>query len=299
MKKLKLIILTSVVSIGIIGVMSGCGKDTKLVTESHAFDATEAESQEVQIEEVKDTDIVKDGNLINLAKDYSVSASEVSKILDNPYQGEGKQIFLTFDDGPSEGTDKVLKILEDKGVHGTFFVLGESLDKPGAEERLKTTIQKGNAIANHTYSHDYKKLYPNGKADIDTFMKELDDTNKRMKEILGEEFNASVIRMPSGHMSRKYYNDPNLGALDAKFKEEGIVQLDWTAENGDGMSRKESLDTMLNRVYEQTKEQKNIVLLMHDSKGKDLTIEALPIIIDHFKEKGFTFKVIANDNIEK
>lgn len=297
MNRLKLLVITGIISIGVVGVAVSCSREIKLITQSMALDVVDTEDKEAEIDEAKETDIVKDGNLINLAKDYAVRAGEVSKILENPYQGEQKQIFLTFDDGPSESTDKVLEILEDKGVHATFFVLGDSLDKNGAQERLKTTIEKGHAIGNHTYSHDYSKLYPKGKVDVDTFMKEVDATNNRMKEILGNDFSTAVVRMPSGHMTREYYNDPNLDALDRTFEKNGIVQLDWTSENGDGVVKKESPEKMLNRVYEQTKEQKNIVLLMHDSKGKNLTIEALPTIIDHFKAEGFTFKVISNDNI--
>ena len=36
----------------------------------------------------------------------------------------GKTIYLTFDDGPSDRTDEVLKILDEKGVKATFFVIG-------------------------------------------------------------------------------------------------------------------------------------------------------------------------------
>ncbi|MGL4450268.1 MAG: polysaccharide deacetylase family protein [Sarcina sp.] len=297
MNRLKLIIITSIIGVGIIGTIASCSKDVNLITKSFALDEVDKNVEEDENDKIKEADIIKNGNLINLAKDYAVSASEVSRILDNPYQGSEKQIFLTFDDGPSECTDKVLEILEEKEVNGTFFILGDSLEKENAKERVKSIIEKGNAIANHTYTHDYKKLYPNGKVDVTNFMKEIDATNEQLKKMLGETFNTDVIRMPSGHMTREYYKDPNLNKLDDTLKTRGIVQIDWTAENGDGVTKKESLDKMLGRVYDQVKEQKSIVLLMHDSKGKDLTVEALPVLIDYFKEQGFKFKVIANDNI--
>ena len=165
--------VTGIIGIGTIGILGGCGAQNKLITQSFAIDKevdnkTE-ETKSVENEVIKGSDIIPQGNIIHSAKDYSMKASDVSKILDNPYVGEEKKIFLTFDDGPSENTEKVIEVLEREGVHGTFFVLGDSLENEGADERLKETIQKGHAIANHTYTHDYKKLYPGGNVNTDTF----------------------------------------------------------------------------------------------------------------------------------
>jgi peptidoglycan/xylan/chitin deacetylase (PgdA/CDA1 family) len=298
MSRVKLGVLVGIISIGIVSLNLSYGKDNKLITESLALENEESTEENIATEEIKkDDDIVSKGNIIYSAKDYSVKASDVSKILENPYIGDEKQIFLTFDDGPSENTDKVVKILKNEGVYGTFFVLGDSLEAEDSDKRLINTIKSGNALANHTYSHDYKKLYTNGHVNIDAFIGEILKTNEMMKNILGTDFECNVIRLPGGYMTREYYKDKNLKALDDVLRSKGLIQLDWTSENGDGVTKKESLEKMLLRVYEQTEEQKNIVLLMHDSKGKELTLEALPYIINHFKEKGFIFKVIANDNI--
>ncbi len=50
--------------------------------------------------------------------------------------------FLTFDDGPSNSTEKILNILKDKDVHGTFFVLGSSIEKDSKrQEYLKEELK--------------------------------------------------------------------------------------------------------------------------------------------------------------
>ncbi|MGL5820956.1 MAG: polysaccharide deacetylase family protein [Sarcina sp.] len=254
---------------------------------------------QVKAEEVKkcDYNIVKNGNIIESAKDYATSAEQVKNIINGKTIDDKKEIYLTFDDGPSEYTNKVLDILTKYDVHATFFVLGESLENKGSDEILKNTILKGHAIANHTYTHDYKKLYKNGNVDVDYFMEELEKTNNKIKEIICEDFDTSVIRMPGGYMTREYYNDKNLDSFTEKLKDKNIVEIDWTSENGDGVTKKESVEQMFNRVLEQTKEQKKIILLMHDSKGKDTTIATLPKIIEYFKEQGYEFKVIGNNNI--
>ena len=243
------------------------------------------------------TKIIKGGNIIGIAKDYAVPSSDVSKILANTYKNENKSIFLTFDDGPTSSTKSVLDILDKENINATFFVLGTSLEKDGASEIVKDTIYRGNAIANHTYTHNYKTLYPSNTISVDTFMREIEKTGALLKNILGEDFNTSVIRLPGGYMSREHFNDKNLESLDARLLEKNIVQIDWNAENGDGITFKESVDEMVSRVIKQTENQDHIVVLMHDSLYKEKTIEALPKIIKHFKSLDYEFKVIANDNV--
>ncbi|MGL4740696.1 MAG: polysaccharide deacetylase family protein [Sarcina sp.] len=254
---------------------------------------------QVKAEEIKkcDYNIIKGGNIIESARGYASSAQYVKDIINGKIVDDKKEIYLTFDDGPSEYTNKALAILSKYDVHATFFVLGESLENKGADEILKKTIRNGHAIANHTYTHDYKKLYNGGNVDVDYFMNELEKTNDKIEEIVCDDFETKVIRMPGGYMTREYYNDKNLDFFNKELREKGIIEIDWTSENGDGVTKKESTEQMFNRVLEQTKEQNKIILLMHDSKGKDTTIETLPRIIEHFKDLGYEFKIIANDNI--
>ncbi len=65
---------------------------------------------------------------------------------------EAKLVALTFDDGPTpEGVDAVLAELGPRGIHATFFLIGNRMEKfPGQAERL---IAAGHELGNHTYSH--------------------------------------------------------------------------------------------------------------------------------------------------
>lgn len=245
--------------------------------------------------EPKPTDIVKGSNTTYEGEKYGVPASEVSLMVHGKYEGEGKRVFLTFDDGPSPNTDKVLKTLEEKGVHGTFFVVGQMLEKREAsKEALKTTIKNGNAIANHSYTHDLKKLYPKRTTNIDAFMDEYNKTNNLMKTILGDDFDTKVLRMPGGYMSRVHYKDPNLPKLNEAFKEKGIVSIDWNALNGDAEGKPYTEEQMLDYVKRSSKNKNNVIVLMHDTYGKQKTANMLPKIIDYFKENGYEFKTIKN-----
>lgn len=64
-----------------------------------------------------------------------------------------KNIFLTFDDGPTEATTSILNILKQLSIQATFFVVGK-----GAEchpEILQRIHQEGHQIGNHGYTHSY------------------------------------------------------------------------------------------------------------------------------------------------
>ncbi|HAT4306475.1 TPA: polysaccharide deacetylase [Clostridium perfringens] len=240
-------------------------------------------------------DVMPGMNITYEADKYAVDAKEVQAMANDTYKGEGKYVFLTFDDGPSNSTEKILNTLKEKDVHATFFVLGSSIEKDSKrQEYLKEELKSGNAIANHSYSHDFKKLYPGNKLNIDSFMNELNKTNDIMKSILGEEFDCKVLRMPGGYGTRKYYKDPSLKEFDNILQENGIINVDWNALDGDAEGKPYSTEEMLNYVKKTSKGKNHVVILMHDAAGKEKTVEILPQIIDYYKNEGYEFKVIKN-----
>ena len=259
----------------------------------------EQEEQEKVIKPNPD-DVVPGMNITYEADKYAVDAKDVQAMANDTYKGEGKYVFLTFDDGPSNSTEKILNTLKDKDVHGTFFVLGSSIEKDSKrQEYLKEELKSGNAIANHSYSHDFKKLYPGNKLNIDYFMDEFNKTNDIMQSILGGEFDCRVLRMPGGYGTRKYYKDPSLKEFDNTLQENGIINVDWNALDGDAEGKPYSTEEMLNYVKKTSKGKNHVVILMHDAAGKEKTVEILPQIIDYYKNEGYDFKVIKNTSKEE
>ncbi|HBI6223267.1 TPA: polysaccharide deacetylase [Clostridium perfringens] len=259
----------------------------------------EQEEQEKVIKPNPD-DVMPGMNITYEADKYAVDAKDVQAMANDTYKGEGKYVFLTFDDGPSNSTEKILNILKDKYVHGTFFVLGSSIEKDSKrQEYLKEELKSGNAIANHSYSHDFKKLYPGNKLKIDSFMDEFNKTNDIMQSILGGEFDCKVLRMPGGYGTRKYYKDPSLKEFDDTLQENGIINVDWNALDGDAEGKPYSTEEMLNYVKKTSKGKNHVVILMHDAAGKEKTVEILPQIIDYYKNEGYEFKVIKNTSKEE
>lgn len=100
--------------------------------------------------------------------------------------------------------------------------------------------------------------------------------------------------MPGGYMSRQYYKDRNLGKLDEKFKEAGISSVDWNADSGDATGINVQENKIVSKTIKDAGNSEDVILLMHDATGKDTTVQALPEVIEHFKNRGYSFKVIAN-----
>ncbi|MGL4990995.1 MAG: polysaccharide deacetylase family protein [Sarcina sp.] len=239
--------------------------------------------------------IVPGNNIIYSAQSYAVPANKVLQMLNGKYKSGQKEVFLTFDDGPSSTyTPQILKTLNQYGVHGTFFILGQTLQSKTNQNILKQELMDGNAIANHSYTHNYSTLYPGNSININLFMNEFNKTESMMKSILGSNFNSKVLRMPGGENSRQYYKDKNLPAFKNTLAKAGITSIDWNAENGDATGKTYTAQQLVQNAINQSKGKPDVVLLMHDVKAN--TAQALPQIIQYYKSQGYTFKVISNAN---
>lgn len=227
------------------------------------------------------------------AKKYSYDAKIVSEKLSKyDYTNNGeKVVFLTFDDGSSVTvTPQILEILKNEDVKGTFFVTGQNLERGGekAKKILKETFDQGNAIANHSYSHDYNYLYPNRTVDVEAFKADFKKTDDLLKEVLGQYFSTQVIRFPGGHMSWK-----GTDAIDSYLDEAKIASIDWNALNADAEGKRKNAQQLAEHAIKTSEGKEMVVLLMHDTYGKEETAKALPEIIKYFKDNGYAFKTLA------
>ena len=99
------------------------------------------------------------------------------------------KIALTFDDGPSRYTEKLLEGLKERGVKTSFFMIGESAERN--QDLVRRVKEEGHLIGNHTYHHvDITKL-PDEKA-----REELKEMDRVIYEILGE--HVEYMRPPFG-----------------------------------------------------------------------------------------------------
>ncbi|WP_201715817.1 polysaccharide deacetylase family protein [Rossellomorea arthrocnemi] len=86
-----------------------------------------------------------------------------------------KVVALTFDDGPTENTGKILSLLDKYKVKATFFLIGEEIER--SPEEAKKIVEKGHQIGNHTYTHN-RMIFKSS-----TYIKkEIENTDELIKE---------------------------------------------------------------------------------------------------------------------
>lgn len=177
-------------------------------------------------------------------KKYTYDAKKVQEKLNNhDYTNDGKKVvFLTFDDGTSKtNTPEVLRILKENNIKATFFLTGSNIENGGktAKDLVRQEFNSGHAIANHSYSHDFKLLYPGRNLDMEAFKADYEKNDKLLKSILGENFTTHVMRCPGGYMSWK-----NMDPLKDYLNENKIASIDWNALNADAEGPKEKRTTI-------------------------------------------------------
>ncbi|MBZ9624080.1 polysaccharide deacetylase [Clostridium sp. FP2] len=209
-----------------------------------------------------------------------------TKPIANTLKTGEKEVYLTFDDGPSENTSKVLEILKDNDVNATFFVNGH----PGYEDIYKQIINQGNVIGNHTYSHDYKTAY----SSISNYNQDVNKLNSFLEGI--GITRPTLMRFPGGSnntISNNYGGKDIMNKLTKEEIKKGYQYIDWNVSSGDAEKMTESKDIIIDNVMRGSKGMKSIVILFHDSNPKTTTAQALPIIIKNLKERGYVFKTLS------
>ncbi len=111
---------------------------------------------------------------IKLEKELSEKQSTYDKAM-----SQKKIAHLTFDDGPSSNTLKLLDVLDKYNAKATFFVIY----KEGFDDIYREIVNRGHVLANHTYSHNYQKIYSSTKA----FISDVEALDNKLKEITGKE----------------------------------------------------------------------------------------------------------------
>ena len=228
-------------------------------------------------------------------------ATFVEKYLDQQMKGQmpdgadGKKVvYLTFDDGPSETvTPQILNTLKAENVHATFFLIGKYIDKDQASKDLvKREFDEGNAIGDHTYSHDYNYLYPKGKINLENCMSDFEKTSQSLKSILGQDFSTRAVRFPGGKMTWDKTDPSGAEAMDKALHDKDYHQIDWNALSGDAEGAPKNAEQLKQEVIKTVTGRQKAIILMHDTYGKEETAKALPGIIEYLKGKGYEFKIM-------
>ncbi len=188
-------------------------------------------------------------------------------------------IYLTFDDGPSRYTNRLLDVLRENNVKATFFVTSSG---GGSDNDILRAYNDGHTIGLHTYTHNYSLVY----SSVDAYFNDLNLISERVKNITGIE--SKIIRFPGGSSNTvsKRYSPKIMSELANEVINRGYKYYDWNVSSGDAGGVHTSDGVFYNVVNNLKKDRMNMVL-MHDTKG--FSVEAVQDIINYGKANGYTF----------
>lgn len=179
---------------------------------------------------------------------------------------EGKNLYLTFDDGPIPSvTPWVLSVLRKHQAKATFFCIGENVQKhPQIFQQVKN---EGHTVGNHTFHH------LNGwKTSTEDYVLNA----KKATLVIDSEY----FRPPFGKLK-----PAQASQLQRHFK---IVMWDVSSED---YNAKLSAEKCLANVLKNA--DSGSIIVFHDSLKAEKNLKyVLPKVLQHFTEKGFAFKAI-------
>ena len=203
-----------------------------------------------------------------------------------PRPGDGKTIYLTFDDGPGVSTQHLLAILAQYDVKATFFVTNF---RPDCRFLIAREAREGHTVAVHSYTHDYKKIY----ASTDAFWQDYNAMDDIIFACTGQ--HATVMRFPGGTSNTisKSYCSGIMTVLAQQMLAKGISYVDWNVDSNDAGGASSS-DEVLNNLKNSVSKMTNSVVLCHDIKP--YTVEAMESFIPWALEEGYTFMPCTADS---
>lgn len=199
------------------------------------------------------------------------------------------EIAITIDDGPSQHTSEVLKVLHDYGVKATFFLVGDNVkDYP---DKVIEILREGHSVGNHTWDHPQN---PNmtGRS-IESARKQIQDTKELLEKIVADENRLHpekpplklqpFFRFPEGAFNSE------LQKLLAEFSfdngKKGYANFHWIMSVHDSRTRDHNI-VLTVAIRNMLDVYRGGILLLHETRP--WTREMLPYFLQTLKDRNYT-----------
>jgi peptidoglycan-N-acetylglucosamine deacetylase len=178
---------------------------------------------------------------------------------------QGKNIALTFDDGPTLYTPQVLDLLEKYNYKATFFCIGQQIQQhPNIAKQI---LSKGHSIANHTYTHTNKM----GFLSVNEVISEIEQNQQIIQQTL--QITPQWFRPPFG------VTNPSIAKA---IQQTNLKCIGWNIRSLDTVIQ--SPTKIVNRLKRKLKP--NGIVLMHDTSEK--SVIALEQLLKEIKLQQYT-----------
>jgi len=185
------------------------------------------------------------------------------------YDPELPMLALTFDDGPSAYTDRLLDYFAQYGGHGTFFVIGQQIDN--RSDTVARITEEGHEIGGHSWDH--KQLT---KLDEYEILEQLRQTRAKIFEYTGVD--AKLMRPPYGS-----FNDQ----VKTVCAELHVSLINWNVDTLDWQNR--NADIVYDTIMRQARD--GAIILCHDLHKT--TVDAMERVIPALIEQGYQLVTVS------
>jgi len=200
------------------------------------------------------------------AKNKTEKAYENIQRVDSIIDPNKPVIALTFDDGPTNYTEEILKILKQENVVATFFVLGNKVE--AYQETLRNLTEAGNEIGNHSYNHKWLSRLSEKEIQF-----QIEKTQENIKSITGTY--PKLLRPTYGSINNRIRRN-----TDLKIVLWDIDPKDW---------KNQTPEVIVQNIIDKVKDEK--IILLHDNHKR--TVKAIQILIPKLKEQGYQFVTVS------
>ncbi|BCK00259.1 polysaccharide deacetylase family protein [Anaerocolumna chitinilytica] len=189
---------------------------------------------------------------------------------------EGKEVYLTFDDGPSSYTDDILDVLNKYQVKATFFVIGKTDEQ--SRRLYKRIVDEEHSIGMHSYSHDYSQIYKS--------LKDFENDYKRIKKLIYDTTGlmTDIYRFPGG--SGNQVSGTDMSVFIRYLNKENVVYYDWNVASGDATGITYSPEQLCDNALEGIADHTRSIVLMHDTDAKLNTVKSLDSLLSTLTQSG-------------
>lgn len=276
-RRLKKIILATIAALIIIPIMISVILGVRVVQLTHRVQEMEVllAAKEEETDEV--TGIFTTASVEESSRDAIEAQQMIEAVnMDEDVYAYQKQIYLTFDDGPSSNTNRILDILKEYDVKATFFVVGKTDEQ--SVRAYQRIIEEGHTLAMHSYSHKYSEIYESKES----FIEDLEKLQEYLYQVTG--IWPRYYRFPGG--SSNTVSKTDMQELITYLSESGITYFDWNIASGDAVSGQLDTDSIISNCMDGIEGHNECMILMHDATDKNTTVEALPEIISQIQDRG-------------
>jgi peptidoglycan/xylan/chitin deacetylase (PgdA/CDA1 family) len=233
-------------------------------------------------------DIKDDPDAPDYAKSYPGLYADTTST--TTVESDEKVCYLTFDDGPSNTvTPQILDTLEEYNVQATFFLVASQVE--GNEALVQRMIDDGDTVCIHAYVHEYETIYQSVQTYLDDFAEAYDAI------YAATGYKVQGFRFPGGSNNGIITADDALySAIVTEMRRRGFEYYDWNAYDGDAEgSTVPEASSLASRAVEEVEQssRNDVILLMHDTYGKENTATALPSIIEGLNNDGIAMLPIS------